>query len=231
MNGISFYSKEDKLVLAVDCIIFGFDGEGLKILLIKRAFEPEKGKWSLVGGFLKKKEILSEAAERILKTYTGLDDIYMEQVHTFSQVDRDPGARTVSTAYYALINIEQHNKKLTEKYSAKWFNVSKLPRLIFDHNKMVKFALERLRQKASTEPIGFELLPEKFTMRQLRKVYEAIWDVQLDKRNFINKISSFKFLVKLKEKEKESSKRGAFYYKFNPKLYEANNKNNFILKY
>lgn len=228
---LRFYSKEDKIALAVDCIIFGFDGEGLKILLIKRAFEPEKNKWSLVGGFLKRKEMLTEAAERILKTYTGLDDIYMEQVHTFSQVDRDPGDRIVSTAYYALINIEQHNKKLIEKYSAKWVEVSKLPKLIFDHKKMVKYALERLRQKASTEPIGFELLPQKFTMRQLQKVYEAIWDVSLDKRNFINKITSFKFLEKLKEKERESSKRGAFYYKFNPKMYEANNKNNFLLKY
>jgi 8-oxo-dGTP diphosphatase len=228
---IGYYKKEDKLVLAVDCTIFGFDHEGLKILLIRRAFQPQKGKWSLVGGFLKRKENLPEAARRILKTYTGLEDIYPEQVHTFSEVDRDPGDRTVSSAYFALINIAEHPPHLTEKYSAQWHDVAKLPKLIFDHNSMVKHALDKLRQKASTEPITFELLPEKFTMPQLKKVYEAIWNTQLDKRNFINKINSFNFLKKLDEKEKTTSKRGAFYYKFDRKLYAANQKGNFNLKY
>ena len=231
MKEIRYYRREDKLVLAVDCIIFGFDGEGLKVLLIKRAFEPEQGKWSLVGGFLKRKETLEKAASRILRVYTGLENIYMEQVHTFSQVDRDPGDRTVSTAYYALINISKHHENLIEKYSAKWVDVSELPRLIFDHSKMIAFALDRLRQKASYEPIGFELLPKKFTMRQLQNLYEAVWGIQLDKRNFINKINSFKFLERLNEKEKESSKRGAFYYRFNPKKHKSTVKNILSLKY
>ena len=188
--------KDDKVLLAVDCIIFGFDEEDLKVLLIKRSFEPEMGKWSLVGGFLKQQETLEDAATRILTYYTGLDQIYMEQVATFSEVDRDPAERTISTAYYALINIKKHNKKLIQQYSAKWFSIAEAPDLIFDHNSMISRALKRLRNRTATEPIGFELLPEKFTMRQLQKLYEAIWDTELDKRNFINKIRSLDILEK-----------------------------------
>lgn len=231
MKGVSSYSKEDKLISAVDCIIFGFDGKDLRLLLIKRAFEPEKGNWSLVGGFLKKKETLTLAAERILKTYTGLDDIFMEQIHTFSQMDRDPVARTISTAYYALINIANHNKDLIKEYSADWFKVSDFPQLIFDHNKMVEYATRLLRAHTSTKPIGFKMLPEKFTMKQLQTLYEAIWNVQLDKRNFINKMSSYSFLEKLDEKEKKSSRKGSFFYKFNPEKYKSSDKENFILDY
>ena len=219
-NGITYkYHQKDKVLLAVDCIIFGFDGEDLKILLIKRDFEPEKGKWSLVGGFLKKEETLEKAATRILSLYTGLDNIYMEQVSTFSEKDRDPVERTVSTAYYALININKHSEKITKQFSANWFNVSQAPSLIFDHNKMVQYALNRLRNRASTEPIGFELLPEKFTMLQLQKLYEAIWDTQLDKRNFINKIRSLNILEKLDEKDKTSSRKGSYLYQFSADKY------------
>lgn len=208
------YIEKERLLLAVDCIVFGFDGEDLKILLIKRSFEPEKGKWSLVGGFLNKEEVLEAAAARILTKYTGLDNIFMEQVATFSEVDRDPEERIVSTAYYALINIEEHSSKLSQQYSAKWFSVEEAPKLIFDHDKMVKSALKRLKIKAETEPIGFELLPDKFTMRQLHKLYEAIWNVSLDKRNFINKVHSLDILQKLDEKDKSSSRKGAYLYRF-----------------
>lgn len=212
---IHLYSDEDKVLLAVDCIIFGFDGEALKVLLIKRDFEPEKGKWSLVGGFLKQDENLETAAVRILKHYTGLDNIYMEQVATFSEVDRDPAERTISTAYYALINIQDHNDKLNKQYAADWFNVTESPTLIFDHNEMVRRAIAQLRHRASTQPIGFELLPEKFTMRQLQNLYEAIWNIQIDKRNFVNKIHGLGILEKLEEKDKESSRKGSFLYQFN----------------
>jgi len=223
------YHREDKVLLAVDCIIFGFDEEDLKILLIKRGFEPEKGKWSLVGGFLKKEETLETAATRILNLYTGLDNIYMEQVATFSEVDRDPVERTISTAYYALINIREHNKKLINQFSANWFSVSKAPHLIFDHDKMVNYALKRLRNRATTQPIGFELLPEKFTMRQLQKLYEAIWDTQLDKRNFINKIRSLNILEKLDEKDMSSSRKGSYLYQFDPDKYNSQDGKSFIL--
>jgi ADP-ribose pyrophosphatase YjhB (NUDIX family) len=225
------HAEKEKLLLAVDCIVFGFDGEDLKVLLIKRGFEPEKGKWSLVGGFLNKKEVLESAATRILNKYTGLDDIFMEQVATFSDINRDPEERIVSTAYYALINIEEHSQKLNRQYSAKWFSVVDAPPLIFDHDNMVSTALKRLRLKAETEPIGFELLPEKFTMLQLQKLYEAIWNVSLDKRNFINKVRSLDVLQKLDEKDKSSSRKGAFLYRFDAKRYEKGERGRMFLNF
>ncbi len=228
---IHSYSTEDKVLLAVDCIIFGFDGEDLKILLIKRDFEPEKGKWSLVGGFLKKDENLEHAAVRILKHYTGLDNIYMEQVATFSEVDRDPAERTISTAYCALINIQEHNDKLNKQFSANWFSISEAPYLIFDHNIMVSSAITLLRDRASTKPIGFELLPTKFTMRSLQNLYEAIWNLKIDKRNFINKINALGIVEKLNEKDKESSRKGSFLYQFNADSFDKSNGKQFILKF
>jgi ADP-ribose pyrophosphatase YjhB (NUDIX family) len=230
-NALTYqYHMEDKVLLAVDCIIFGFDEEDLKILLIKRGFEPEKGKWSLVGGFLKNEETLETAATRILKLYTGLDDIYMKQVATFSEVDRDPAERTISTAYFALINIKKHSEKLIKEFSAEWFSVNKAPHLIFDHGKMVAQALKRLRIQTATEPVVFELLPKKFTMRQLQKLYEAIWDTQLDKRNFIFKILSLDILEKLDEKDMTSSRKGSFLYQFDLEKYNNDNGKSFYLK-
>ncbi|AVR46218.1 DNA mismatch repair protein MutT [Christiangramia fulva] len=227
---INNYSAEDKVLLAVDCIIFGFDKEDLKILLIKRDFEPEKGKWSLMGGFLQQQENLDEAASRILRTLTGINNVYMEQLHSYSKVDRDPAERTISVAYYALINIQDHNEELIEKYSAKWFSVAKAPDLIFDHNIMVRHAISRLRYKTSKEPIGFELLPPKFTMRQLQKLYEAILDEKLDKRNFINKINGMDILVKLKEKDMNSSRKGSFLHMFDEQKYNRKKADGFSFK-
>ncbi|MEJ2005063.1 MAG: NUDIX hydrolase, partial [Cyclobacteriaceae bacterium] len=180
------YGNENKVLVAVDCIIFGFDPnkEELQLLLIKRDFEPEKGKWSLMGGFLKENETAEQAARRVLNKLTGLQNVYMEQLDVFSKPDRDPGERTISVAYFALISTEDHDKNLIKKYSASWVDLSKRPLLIFDHEEMVKRAINRLRYKASIKPIGFELLPEKFTMRQLQKLHEEIFDEELDKRNF-----------------------------------------------
>ncbi|AOZ97995.1 MULTISPECIES: NUDIX hydrolase [Flavobacterium] len=223
------YSTEDKVLLSVDCIIFGFDKEGLKILLIKRDFAPEKGKWSLMGGFLKKSESLNDAAIRVLNHYTGLQNIYMEQFYAYSEVDRDPEERTISVAYYALINIENHNTELIRNYHAEWFNISKMPKLIFDHDDMVAHAVRRLRYRTSTKPVGFELLPEKFTMRQLLELYEAILDKELDKRNFISKINSLDILVKLNEKDMLSSRKGSYLYMFDKEKYDAKLLNHFVL--
>ena len=227
---LNSYSTADKVLLAVDCIIFGFDNEGLKILLIKRDFEPEKGKWSLIGGFLKKEEVLDSAAIRILESYTGLQDIYMEQLHAYSDIDRDPVERTISVAYYALINIENHDAEMIENYHAQWFNVADAPKLIFDHDSMVRHAIRRLRYRTSTKPVGFELLPEKFTMRQLLELYEAILDKELDKRNFISKINSLDILVKLDEKNMQSSRKGSYLYTFDKEKYDAKSLNDFVLK-
>jgi 8-oxo-dGTP diphosphatase len=226
---LNSYSSADKVLLAVDCIIFGFDNEGLKILLIKRDFEPEKGKWSLIGGFLKRDEVLDDAAIRILNTYTGLNDIYMEQLYAYSDIDRDPVERTISVSYYALINIENHNAELIKNYHAQWFSIADAPNLIFDHNEMVQNAIKRLRYRTSIKPIGFELLPEKFTMRQLLELYEAILSKELDKRNFISKINSLEILNKLDEKDMQSSRKGSYLYTFNKEKYEEKLLNDFVL--
>ncbi len=214
------YKNHDRILVALDCIIFGFDRSGLKLLLIKRDFEPEKGNWSLMGGFLNSNESLDDAADRILHKLTGLKNVYLEQLYGFGEVDRDPVERTISIAYYALINIRSHDKELMDKYSARWFPIDNLPNLIFDHDEMVKAAKSRLKYRASHEPVGFELLPEKFTMPELQILYEGIYETELDKRNFRRRILSMDILTKTNEKQKKYSKKGAFLYKFNEDKYE-----------
>ncbi|MFP4090678.1 MAG: NUDIX hydrolase [Cyclobacteriaceae bacterium] len=225
------YESQTKMYVAVDCIIFGFDNEELKLLLVKRDFEPEKGKWSLIGGFVGEDETSYDAADRVLKMLTGLDKIYMEQVSAFSRPDRDPVARTISIAYYALIDIETHNKELIRKYSASWFSLKELPALIFDHEEMLAAALTKLRYNTSIKPISFELLPEKFTIRQLQKLYEAILNVKLDKRNFTKKINNMDFLLKLNEKDMNSSKKGSYLYQFDPEKYHRKMKEGIYFKF
>jgi len=224
------YRKEDKILLAVDCIIFGFDNEDLKILLIKRDFEPEKGKWSLMGGFLKKEETLDEAAQRVLGNLTGFKEVYLEQLRTYSKIDRDPAERTLSTAYYALIDIAAHNEELIAQYSAKWFSLKEAPKLIFDHDIMVEQAIARLRRRTKTRPIGFELLPEKFTMRQLKSLYESILDKKLDKRNFINKVNSLDILKKLDEKDMSASRKGSYLFQFDKGKFDKKLEDGFNFK-
>ena len=214
------YKNNDRLLLAIDCIIFGFDGKHLKGLFVKRHIEPQKHKWSLMGGFVKESESVKDAAERILNELTGLRNIYMEQLFCFGDADRDPGGRVVSIAYFALIKIDDYSESLLQTHNARWVELNKMPRLIFDHKNMVKLAQERLRQKVSNHPIGFELLTDKFTLPQLQNLYEAIYETPLDKRNFTRKILSLGILNKLKEKDKETSKKGAFYYTFDKAKYK-----------
>lgn len=215
-----FYTEYDKFLVAVDCIIFGFDEGELKLLLIKRNFPPAQGEWSLMGGFLKKKESLDDAASRVLQRLTGLSDVYLEQLYSYGETNRDPGARVMSVAYYALIKIKDYDEELVRKHNANWFPINNFPDLIFDHNIMVDKALKRLRKKARNQPIGFELLPDKFTIPQLQSLYEAIFQKNFDKRNFRKKILSFDVLKKFNEKEKENSKKGAFLYQFNRDKYD-----------
>ncbi len=217
---VNCYSEHEKFYLAIDCIIFGFDNEKLKLLLIQRNFDPCKGQWSLMGGFLKNNESLNHAAQRILHELTGLSNVYLEQLNTYGETDRDPGERVISVAYYALIRVDKYREDLGEKYNARWFDIAEYPDLVFDHNQMVDKALRRLKRKTRIQPVGFELLPKKFTIPQLQKLYEAIHQQILDKRNFRKKILSFGILNKLEEKDRESSKKGAFLYKFNPDKYE-----------
>ena len=216
---VEYYKDHERYYVALDCIIFGFDKEKLKLLLVKRNFEPEKGRWSLMGGFLKKEDSLDEAAGKILHQLTGLKNIYLEQLKGFGEIDRDPGARTISIAYYALIDTNEYNEQEVTGYSAQWFPINELPELIFDHQDMVDAAKARLKRKASRQPVGFELLPEKFTLPELQQLYEAIYETELDKRNFRRRIIAMDVLVKTDEKEMKYSKKGAFLYKFDEKKY------------
>ncbi|HEY5750747.1 MAG TPA: NUDIX domain-containing protein [Chryseolinea sp.] len=217
---INSYKSHRKVLAAVDCIIFGFDGNQLKALLIKRGFEPHKGRWSLMGGFIHDDEDADRAAVRVLNKLTGMDNIYMEQLHTFSQVDRDSAGRVISIAYFALINIADYSEQLQVEHEAKWFELSQLPDLVFDHTAMVLKAQESLREKVARQPIGFELLPNKFTLPQLQSLYEAIYETSLDTRNFSKRILALGVLNKLDEKEKKNSRRGAFYYVFDSIKYK-----------
>lgn len=219
---MDFYQQEHKTLVAVDSIIFGFNENDyeLKLLLLKRNFEPAKGEWSLMGGFVTPDESLDEAAQRIVQKLTGLEDVYMEQLYAFGDPRRDPGGRIISVAYFSLIKINEYDKELVKKNGASWIPLSELPELIFDHNDMVSTALRKLRIRARTQPIGFELLPKKFTIPQLQRLYEAIYQKPFDKRNFRRKVLTMGLLDKLEEKEKETSKKGAFYYQFNTAKYE-----------
>lgn len=213
------YSRQTRMLVAVDCIIFGFDGQELKLLLIQRGFEPEKGKWSLMGGFVLPEESFENAATRVLKQLTGLEDVYMEQLHAYSNPLRDPMERTASVAFFSLIDIHKYEKQISHEYHAEWFPVKKIPTVIFDHKQMIETAKEKLRYKAALHPILFELLPQKFTLPQLQSLFEGIFDTGLDKRNFSRKILSTGLLLKLNDKEKGSSKKGAYYYKLDRKKY------------
>ena len=223
------YSKYPKHLVAVDCIVFGYDihKKILKLLLVKRSFEPSKGYWSLAGGFVKSKESLDNAAGRILRKLTGIRTIYLMQSHTYGETDRDPEARVISTAYYALTGIMEIDHKVVKDSGAHWRAVDDLPKLIFDHPKMIKRGLYDLQNLVKVKPVGFELLPEKFTLVQVQELYEAIWQKKIDKRNFRKKILSMEILDKLEEKEKTSSKKGAWYYMFNKEQYDNLSLNGF----
>lgn len=218
----TYYHEHQKFHVAVDSIIFGYDegGRELKVLLLKRNFQPAKGEWSLMGGFLTSNESVDAAAKRILHQLTGLSDVYMEQLYTFGELERDPGARIISIAYFALIKINASDLELVKTHGATWVPISSMPPLIFDHEAMVERALKKLQIRARTQPIGFELLPDKFTIPQLQGLYEAIYNKSFDKRNFRRKLLSMDLLEKLEEKEKESSRKGAWYYRFDPRKYE-----------
>jgi 8-oxo-dGTP diphosphatase len=224
---MKIYSNFKRHLVAVDSIIFGYDihEKEIKLLLIKRSFNPAKGKWSLAGGFVEPGESLDVAACRVLHNLTGLKNIFMKQLYCYSEPERDPGARVISVAYWALIKIKDIDKKVTDKNGAHWQPINQLPKLIFDHKEMVDRALKELQLQIRIKPVGFELLPEKFTLVQLLDLYEAIYMRSIDKRNFRKKILTMDILEKLNEKEKETSRKGAFYYRFIKERYKRLVKN------
>lgn len=215
----NYYSSNPKFYVGIDCIIFGFNEGELHLLLLKRNFEPAMGNWSLMGGFVQENESVDDAAKRVLAELTGLDNVYMEQVGSFGAIDRDPGERVISVAYYALVNINEYDRDLVQQHNAFWVNINELPPLIFDHPTMVEKARTLMQQKASTEPIGFNLLPRLFTLSQLQSLYEAIYGESIDKRNFRKRIAEMDYIEKTDKIDKTGSKRGAALYQFNEKAY------------
>jgi len=214
--------------LTVDCVVFGFDDEALKVLLIERAIDPFKGMWALPGGFVRMDETTDAAALRELEEEAGVSDIYLEQLYTFSEPDRDPRDRVVSVAHYALVKLSDHRvRAATDAAQVGWFPADEPPKLAFDHATILDVARDRLRSKVRYQPIGFELLPEKFTLRQLQELYETVLGRELDKRNFRKKVHSLDILKALDEYETGVSHRAAQYFKFDKRKYKALTKKGF----
>ena len=218
----TYYKEFQKVLLSVDCIIFGFDQNKLKILIGRRNMDPGRGEWSLYGGFVRNDESLDAAAQRTLLELTGLRNIYMSQVGAFGNIDRDPGERVVSIAYYALINVKDYSERLRKQHGVEWVNIEDIPQMYSDHNAMIAKARKLIQQKIKTNPVGFELLPELFTLTQLQRLYEAVNGEPLDKRNFRKRIKDMDFIEKTELIDKKSSKRGAALYRFNKKTYNDN---------
>ena len=214
--------------LTVDIVVFGLDEEDLKVMLIQRDLAPFEGQWALPGGFVRVEETLDYAARRELVEETGIKDIYLEQLYTFGSVERDPRERVVTVAYYALVNLEGHDVQAsTDARNAAWFPVSDLPELAFDHQVILDAAHERLRGKVRYQPIGFELLPDRFTLRQLQHLYEVILDRELDKRNFRKKVLAMEIVKETKEIEKDVAHRAARLYRFDKRTYDRLTKQGF----
>lgn len=220
----SIQSEVEELNLigvSADCVIFGFDENKLKVLLIRSDLKKFKGKWSLLGDLVKPNEDIDAAAYRILKQRTGLDDVYLEQVHTFGKVKRHPAGRVITVAYCSLINIQHHKLKILDN-ELHWHDVASVSDLAFDHTRIFKTSLELLQKRVQEHPLGFSLLPGKFSLRELQNLYEAILDIKLDRRNFRKKFFSMDFLVDINEIEQNVPHRPGKLYKFDYEKYNRN---------
>lgn len=228
---MSFTYKYARPALTVDCVVFGLDQDDLKILLIQRDGEPYAGEWAMPGGFVDMDETPEEAAMRELEEETGLIDVYLEQLYTFGSVHRDPRERVVSVAHYALVNIEGRVvQAASDARNVAWFSLCDVPKLAFDHEDILQMALDRLQGKVIYQPIGFELLPEKFTLTQLQKLYEIILEKQIDKRNFRKKILKMDILIELDEVQQGVSHRAARLYSFDKEKYDRLTKAGFVFE-
>lgn len=218
----------ERPALSVDIVVFALDEEALQVMLVERDIKPFVGQWALPGGFVRVDETLDEAARRELEEETGLKNIFLEQLYTFGDVKRDPRERVVTVAYYALVNLVGHDVHAsTDVRNAAWFSVNELPDLAFDHATILAAAHERLKGKVRYQPIGFELLPEKFTLRQLQHMYEVILDRPLDKRNFRKKVLGMQIVTDTKEIEKDVAHRAARLYRFDKRRYDRLTKQGF----
>ncbi|BCS86619.1 MULTISPECIES: NUDIX hydrolase [Prevotella] len=215
-----FYGEHTRLLVSVDCIVFGFEEDKLKLLIGKRQMDPGRGEFSLYGGFVGIDESLPDAANRVLRDLTGLDKLYIKQVGAFGNIDRDPGERVISIAYCALINVKDYDDNIRQQHGLEWVNLEDMPKLYSDHNIMVNKAINMLRRRINTEPLSFNLLPDLFTLTQLQHVYEAILGEEIDKRNFRKRIKTIDFIEKTELVDKITSKRGAALFRFNKRAYE-----------
>jgi 8-oxo-dGTP diphosphatase len=213
--------KTYKPFVTVDCVVFGLDkSEDIRVLLINRAYAPYKNFWALPGGFVIENETLEEAARRELFEETSVKDLFIEQLFTFGELERDPRGHVISVAYFALVNLEKHPPSAsTDASDAKWYKLSELPELAFDHSEIIEMAINRLNSKVRYQPVGFELLPEKFTLSELQNLYETILGKELNRRNFRSKFLKMGILEQL-ERQKDVAHRPAFLYKFNKGKYE-----------
>ena len=225
----TFTYRYARPALAVDCVVFGLDEDDLKVLLIRRGMDPFLGRWALPGGFVHMDETVEEAARRELREEAGIDRALLEQFHVFSTLDRDPRERVVSVAHYALVKLSDHAvRAATDAREAAWFGVDDLPKLAFDHDVIVEVAIEKLRTKVKQTPIGFELLPKKFTLTQLQRVYEKVLDRELDKRNFRKKVLATGLLIETEEVEQDVAHRAARLFRFDEKAYRKLEKEGFV---
>ena len=230
MEELKYHYKYPHPSVTTDCVIFGFDGTRLNVLLIERGIEPFKGRWAFPGGFLKMDETALQGAKRELFEETGLKDAYIHQFHAFSGVNRDPRERVITIAYYALVRISEV-KGGDDAAKAQWFPLDDIPSLAFDHDRILRHATAELRKQIHFEPIGFELLPEKFKMSQLQHLYEAILGVKFDRRNFSSKMLKLGLLTELEDKVTLANKKVAFLYKFNPESYAELKEKGFRLEF
>lgn len=225
---MSYTYEHPHPAVTVDCVVFGFDDADLKLLLVRRKAAPFRGRWALPGGFVQLEESLEDAARRELAEETGLARPYLEQLFTFGEPGRDPRERVISVAYYALLKLSEHRvQAATDADAVGWFPVAELPELAFDHELIVETGLRRVKAKVRYEPIGFELLPEKFTLGELQRLYETVLEQPLDKRNFRKKILAMKLLEPLDEYQRDVAHRAAQFYRFNRRRYEQLRKRGF----
>ena len=230
MEELKYHYKYPHPSVTTDCVIFGFDGVKLKVLLIERGLGPFRGRWAFPGGFLKMDEAAEQGALRELEEETGLTGAYIKQFHTFTDPERDPRERVITIAYYALVRIRDV-KGGDDAARAQWFGLDEVPALAFDHDRILRMAMQELRRQIHFEPIGFELLPEKFTMSALQHLYEAILDVKFDRRNFSKKMLHFGLLDQLEERAKVSQARESILYTFNAERYNEMKHKGFQLEF
>lgn len=230
MNELKYCYKYPHPAVATDCVIFGFDGVSIKVLLIQRGIEPYKGQWALPGGFVGIDESAEECARRELQEETGLTGISVEQFHAFSDVNRDPRERVISIAYYALVKLSEVRGG-DDASEAQWFSYDDVPSLAFDHDRILRMALRHLRDRICFEPVGFDLLPDVFTMTELQRLYEAILGVKFDRRNFYNKMLKLEVLTSAEPRPENASRRTPSKYRFNAEKYAELKQRGFRLEF